>query len=245
MEPGLTTRNLLDVWEQGLLDHPLKRVLRLLAVAYPEWSAGQWKEMPVGVRDGCLLNVREALFGPNLNCVTVCPNCAEQLEISLNTVQIRAAPPEASTSGIYSITVEDCELEFRLPNTSDLLSITSGSNEFSARRKLFELCVLQAKRNGVSLEAGEISDEMVDAAANRMSELDPQADVQIALSCPACSHQWLAAFDIASYLWTEMNGWALRMLDEIHRLASAYGWSEADILALTPVRRQLYLRMIG
>src|SRR5690242_4980183 len=213
MEPGLTARNLLDVWEQGLLDHPLKRVLRLLTVAYPEWSAEQWKEMPVGVRDGCLLNVREALFGPNLNCITTCPRCREQLEISLKTVQIRSAPPEALTSGTFSITVEDCELQFRLPNTSDLLSITSVSDQIPARRMLFERCILQAKRNGVSLEAGDIPDEMVEATVTRMSEIDPQADVQIALTCPACSRQWLAVFDIATYLWTEMNGWALRILD--------------------------------
>jgi hypothetical protein len=245
MEPGLTARNLLDIWEQGLLDHPLKRVLRLLAVAYPEWSVEQWKEMPVGLRDGCLLNIREALFGPNLNCVTTCPNCNEHLEIALSTVQIRAAPTEALASGIYSISLEDCELQFRLPNTSDLLSIASVSEQILARRMLFERCILQAKRNGVSLEKSDIPDGLAGAAATRMSELDPQADVQIALTCPACSHQWLAIFDIASYLWTEMNGWALRILDEIHRLASAYGWSEADILALSPMRRQLYLGMIG
>jgi hypothetical protein len=78
-----------------------------------------------------------------------------------------------------------------------------------------------------------------------MAEIDPQADIQIALTCPACLHQWSAAFDIASHLWIEVNSWAMRILDEVHRLASAYGWSEADILELSPMRRQLYLGMIG
>jgi hypothetical protein len=245
MEPGLTTRNLLNIWEHGLLDHPHKRVLDLLAAAYPEWSFEQWMEIPIGQRDGCLLNVREALFGPHLNCVTLCPNCMEQLEIGLDTFQIRARPTESLTTGTYSITVDDCELQFRLPNTSDLLSVAKLSDLLPARRALFERCVLQTTRQGVSVLASGISDDVVSAIATRMSEIDPQADIQVALTCPACSHQWFAVFDIASFLWTEVNGWALRILDEIHRLASAYGWSETDILALSPMRRQLYLGMIG
>ena len=245
MESGLTARKLLDIWELGLLDHPFNRALRLLAVAHPEWSPEQWQEMPIGQRDGCLLNLREVLFGPNLNCVTICPNCSERLEIGLNTVQIRGVQSESPNSGPHSVAVEEFELQFRLPNTSDLLSITNVSDATPARRMLFERCILQAKRNGGPVQVADLPDQVVDATANRMSEIDPLADVQIALTCPACSHPWSATFDIASYLWVEVNSWASRILDEVHQLASAYGWSEADILALSPMRRQLYLGMIG
>jgi hypothetical protein len=78
-----------------------------------------------------------------------------------------------------------------------------------------------------------------------MAEIDPQSDMQIALTCPACSQQWSAPFDIVSYLWIEINAWAVRLLHDIHRLATAYGWREADILALSPMRRQFYLELIG
>jgi hypothetical protein len=78
-----------------------------------------------------------------------------------------------------------------------------------------------------------------------MAEADPQADVQLALSCPDCGHSWLAAFDIVSYFWSEVNSWAQRLLGEVHTLASFYGWSERDILAMSPVRRHIYLDMIG
>ena len=78
-----------------------------------------------------------------------------------------------------------------------------------------------------------------------MAQADPQADVQLALSCPACSHQWQSVFDIVSFFWSEMNAWAYRILREVHILASAYGWREADILAMSPYRRQLYLKMVS
>ena len=34
-----------------------------------------------------------------------------------------------------------------------------------------------------------------------------------------------------------------RILREVHTLAAAYGWSEAEILALSPARRRVYLEL--
>ena len=83
--------------------------------------------------------------------------------------------------------------------------------------------------------------DVVDAIVAHMAQADPQADIQLSLVCPQCGHQWQAAFDIASFFWSEINAWANRMLREVHILASRYGWSETDILAMSPWRRQFYL----
>jgi hypothetical protein len=32
---------------------------------------------------------------------------------------------------------------------------------------------------------------------------------------------------------------------EVHALASHYGWTEPDVLALPPARRRAYLEMVG
>lgn len=78
-----------------------------------------------------------------------------------------------------------------------------------------------------------------------MAEAEPQADVQLALACPACGHRWLATFDVVSYFWSEVNAWAYRVLGEVHTLAFAYCWREEDILAMSPWRRRVYLEMVG
>ncbi len=52
-------------------------------------------------------------------------------------------------------------------------------------------------------------------------------------------------FDILSYLWTEIEDWAQRLLVDVHTLAVSYGWSERDILALSPRRRRMYLELLG
>ena len=71
------------------------------------------------------------------------------------------------------------------------------------------------------------------------------ANLTISATCPACGNKWEIIFDIVSYLWGEINAWAVRTMHEIHLLAATYGWREADILALSAWRRQRYLEMIG
>ena len=78
-----------------------------------------------------------------------------------------------------------------------------------------------------------------------MAEADPLADIQLDLTCPSCERRWRAVFDIVSFLWTEIEVWAWRTLSDVHTLARAYGWSERDILTLSPTRRQFYLEMVG
>jgi hypothetical protein len=78
-----------------------------------------------------------------------------------------------------------------------------------------------------------------------MAELDSNANVQLALACPICHHHWSAPFDIGLFLWSELSAWAHKRLEEVHRLASAYGWTEAEILQLSPIRRQYYLEAIA
>jgi hypothetical protein len=241
----VTAKDVLDLWERGLSKKPLQRALDLLAIAYPELSADQLKQLSIGQRDLRLLAVREALFGQRLNSLTSCPACREPLELTFEIDQLRAAPLRLTSIETYSLTAAGCEIQFRLPNSEDAAQIAELSDVNEARRMLFERCVRQASREGKAISAGDLPDEVIQAIAHRMSEIDPQADVQIALTCPACLQQWSTPFDILSYLWIEINAWAVRLLHEIHRLASAYGWREADILALSPMRRQLYLELIG
>jgi hypothetical protein len=45
-------------------------------------------------------------------------------------------------------------------------------------------------------------------------------------------------------LWAEIEVRAKRLLLEVHLLATAYGWSEAEILSLNAQRREFYLEMV-
>jgi hypothetical protein len=96
-----------------------------------------------------------------------------------------------------------------------------------------------------AVTAAELPAEVVQEISSRMSQADPQAEIDLTLECPGCSHRWSEPFDIASFLWTELSTWASRTLFDVHQLAAAYGWSEAESLSLSPRRRGFYLEMIA
>lgn len=242
----LAAQELLDAWERGLGEPPVQRALTLLAAACPECVPDALARESVGRRDGRLLTLREWTFGSRLVSLAACPACGEALETSFDVGDIRAEDgPEES----LSLRVSSLELTFRLPNSLDVAALASGAageDLGGARRRLLGRCLLAARGaegNEVSLE--RLPETALQAVADRMAEADPQGDVELALSCPACGHGWPAAFDIASFFWTEVDAWARVLLHEIHALASAYGWREADILALSPWRRRSYLELIG
>ena len=237
---SLTATALLDVWERGLSRPLAERVLGLLAAASAETSVDELADLPIGRRDARLLVLRERLFGPNLTVVAGCPRCGEQIESAfpVDAVRMAAEPHDVDTA--RSAEIDGYRAVFRLPTTRDLLTLTEAE---SARSMLLARCVEIHDAGGAPVQAASLSPETMVAIEARMSDADPQADVELALACPSCGHQWSAVFDIASFLWKELHAWALRTLREVHLLARSYGWREADVLALSATRRQLYLEL--
>lgn len=237
----LTAQELLDAWERGLGEPPVQRALTLLAAACPETLPEQLARESVGRRDGRLLSLREWTFGPRLVSLAACPACGERLETAFDVADVRVSGTLAETGDgaePLAVSVAGRDLRFRLPNSLDLAALVPGKD---ARRTLLGRCLLPA---GEKIDVEELPEAALQAVAERMAAADPQGDVQLALQCPACGHAWAAAFDIVSFLWTEVDAWARVLLHEIHTLASAYGWREAEILALTPWRRRSYLELI-
>jgi hypothetical protein len=240
---------LLTAWEQGLGQSSAERGLALLRVALPEISPEILERLSVGERDACLLKLREETFGRQLQSLTVCPRCGERLEFSLDAEDLRVgtAPAPFDLSGSVgaelSVRVEDYVVRCRLPGTSDLLAAEKFRDPDAARAALIDRCFLAVEKNGETLSPLRVPDEIVEEVASRMAEADPQADVQLAVVCPLCTHQWQVTFDILSFLWREVAAWGARILHEIHALASAYGWSERQILEIPPARRRAYLEL--
>jgi hypothetical protein len=244
--PSLSALELLGTWERGL-DQPLiQRALLLLRAAYPQEPEEWLAALRIGQRDAELFALREQLFGAEMACVEVCPQCGQRLDLTLNTAKIRAAcAPESETS----LSIGKYELEFRCPNSVDLaeaLAESTDSNHVTnVRYRLIDRCLLSAELSGTRVDSNQLPDEIIAAVTEQMARADPLADIQLAVACPLCGHHWKAAFDIVSFLWREIESLAARLLRDVHTLASAYGWQEKEILALTPVRRQFYLALLG
>jgi uncharacterized protein (UPF0212 family) len=242
----LTATDLLGAWEQGLSQSAVRRALTLLTLASSEAGPESPAQLSIGQRDAHLLALRERAFGPRMTGLATCPACGAQVQLDFTVADVRVAGPSVSVDPC-TLSFGELDVSFRLPNSQDLLALPTpgdGSSS-SSRRALLERCLLSARRNGQDIPAEELSEEVATAISQRMAEVDPQADVQLTPTCPQCGQGWQAPLDIASFLWSEIHAWAVRLLRDVHTLASAYGWREAEILALSPWRRQAYLELVG
>jgi len=236
----LTVPELLNVWERGVGARPFERALEILTAAAPETSATALACVSIGRRDARLLRLREWAFGSDLPIVAACPRCHQPLETTL-TVGDLCAPPEAGGDPDTTLTTGEYKIRCRPPNSEDLAACV-GLDAATSRRTLLLRCVMEASCGDNAVKADELPDWVLEAVVQRIAEAD-QAEIRINLTCPDCEHRWNEVFDIVSFFWTEIDAWARRLLREVHVLASAYGWSEREILGLSPVRRQIYLAM--
>lgn len=227
----------LGIWERGEGQSAAGRALALLGDAAREAT------LPVGRRDALLLELRERCFGGTFTGVTTCPACSEEIELTFEANEVRRETGDGAPS--FALRALGYDVELRLPNSDDLTRLAGARNLSEARLALFESCVVAASRDGKPVEAAGLPEQVVDAASAAMATRDPQADVTLDVTCPSCTHAWLEPFDVVTFLWAEVAAGARRLLREVHELASAYGWSEHEILSLSPARRHAYLEMLG
>jgi hypothetical protein len=248
---ALSTGELLMVWEWGLARGLLERGLVLLAAACPNEPVEQLLHLSIGERDARLAGLRELTFGSRLDCQVKCPVCTQQLELDIATDDLFASSSLDAIAGDGSaeITHDQWRVRFRLVETRDLLAALDAGDSVAARRFLLRRCVVGSTPPRGAEVAGLPEDGLptgVEATLfAEMERLDVASNITLALNCPECRHAWSAPFDILSFFWREIEAWAVRTLRQVHWLASAYGWSEHEVLALSAWRRDAYLQLAG
>lgn len=241
---GLTAKEILGAWEVGQHQMPAERALTLLSTFCPQTPREDLERLSIGKRDALLLSFRELLFGSQFSGMTRCPHCRSTLEIGFSCSDVRTAAPSEQAEA-FSVNVGDYEFNCRLPNSTDLLAVMGQRSIDSISNALFERCVTEKRFLGADVSLANLPAEVTEAVAAEIARHDPQADIRFELICPDCSHQWEAIFDVVSFAWNELCSWATRLIRQVHTLALAYGWRELDILSMNPMRRQIYLEMLG
>lgn len=231
--PGqLTEANILDVWENGLAGPQAARSLLLASMAAQ--SERIVADLPLSTLNFLLLELRRSAFGDALYCTADCPECGESLDVTVDADELLPAGcgeavPATATVQSYGRTVT-----YRALTGQDVHCIDSATPR--ARQALLRRCIVHVDPPGEDLP-----DDVLEDVARHLADLDPGAETVVSLNCPQCDHSWEAALDLAEHLWTDVSGYARRILYEVHALARSYGWTEADVLAISPTRRRFYL----
>lgn len=197
--------------------------------------------LPLGDREALLLHLQAITFGERLDAVARCPDCGNLLDLDLAVPQLLLEPdagPYADPARRLSIEHDGAALAFRLPAAADLLAV-AGLEPARAEAALVQRCL------GSALPGDATPDpDMVAAVAAAMSAQDPQAEILLELHCPECGAAFGSALDTGTYLLREIDQHAAWLFAQVHTLALAYHWSEADILDLPHDRRMMYLALL-
>jgi hypothetical protein len=240
MAPSPAT--LIAAWEAGAARPTTSRAASLLETLGLLSDGVSLGELTVGQCDARLYALRRSAFGDDLEALSTCPACGEDVEFNLSLAAV--APP--TMDGAPDETIVE-ESGFRVScrplrnRDLDALALLQQPEEAD----VLERCVIEAR----SLDGDVVDGRFLPAAVGERvirlaAECDPGAQVVVGLRCP-CGGEWADELDIRTILWSELGDWVQRTLGEVHALARFYGWSEAEILTLSPWRRRWYLEASG
>ncbi len=229
---------LLEAWEHARRRSSLDQGNLFIGLAWPELGPADLEAMPLGRREALLLALRRRLFGPRLDGLTTCPACQTAVEFSLELPDSEVMH-ELPVAVPITVTVGEYALAARLPSAADLRRAAAEE------RPPWLYGVSRAERAGQPVDPAALPAAVAAEVETVLRQADPLALIEVDLTCPACGRRWLAPLDTAAYLFHELEAWAHETLWVVHRLASAYHWSEAEILSLSPWRRQYYLELAG
>ena len=215
MRYQLATSGILAAWETGAARQPLDRALAIL------WAAGAANDcdpadLPLAERDGRLLAIRSNSFGPLMPARAVCPECGAEMEMDLHAGDLCEALAASEVK----------EPHLRPLTSRDLAAVV----DLDCNALIDALC----NRLGIN---GTDPDDVTE----QLERLAATAELSTQITCAECEANWTETLDVAAHLWTDICTATHRLLAEVTALAGAFGWSETDILSLSPARRAVYL----
>jgi len=237
----LNPQQLIKVWALGTTQSPIDRALTLLSLALPNSTYDELARLSIGERNSHLSAIREHYFGSTMVCLADCTICKEPLEFTLDTALFNKRSNEVDIESLKPVVLEDYYFRFRILNSVDLKQAALRAEVQPAQRILLQRCIVAISYQDTACSIEEVPETVLQQFADYMQQIDPLAQIIIQMNCPACSNKAALTFDIAAFLWEELNAKAKQILNEVHELAYAYGWSEDSILAMSTAHRQFYL----
>lgn len=230
---------LLTAWEQGAPENALCRAVTMLSIALPSHDREQLGALPITERNLLLLRLRRLSFGPLLSAFALCEHCGAELEFTAPVDELAARLEGHSPASPVAWSAAGRQYQLRSVTTADLLASLDMPDVSAAERCILSRCLqVHPTPEPVTLSTLPLLME-------KFEELNATTELSYAIDCPACSSRRCLDLDIARFLWIEVRSAARRLLDEIHQLASAYGWSEQAVAAMAPRRRAAYLEMLS
>lgn len=176
-----------------------------------------------------------------------CPQCGVAFDVS---VTLSALPIKPAGQGFPYAPVRTSQGTFRVrtPNGDDQESIADLDDPAAARRCIVGRCIVERLEDNEhhrstdepAVDVSALSGEDLSAIEIALESICPELTVCARAVCPEC--RAVQDVPVDPYLCLRRSHSEIYM--DVHVLASAYHWSEPQILALSRSRRKRYLSMV-
>jgi len=201
-------------------------------------------DLPVGLQLEAMLALAELSetlpFTWRFRCAAA--QCGSESEFELTVNELSALADHSRKSETTEVGIDGYRLTLRRPTGRDQLKWLEESTEPGPGAMLRQILVSpswdELERQGLRIEAIETA---VDEA---MREFDPLPGFEMQVVCPECAMSSTVAPALTVAALQRLVGAQEGLLDDVHRIALHYHWTETQILSMPAWRRQEYLARI-
>ena len=215
------------------VDRPHVVTTLLTQCAGPD--AAFWWSQPVGIRIAALLRVVAVTEQrDSLTLTSTCSACGERFDFDLPIRLLEGV--DAGRDPLPVQLAADRQVIVRCATGDDLRRWQEAqpSSGHEALRLMLESLVID----------GVVTPEDEDTLAVFLGERDPLVDFSASCRCPGCGATSDVAVDLETLALAQLAGRQREAIDEVHRLATHYGWTESEVLSLPRHRRARYLALV-
>lgn len=215
-------------------------VTDLLTQCSSHAASVDWWEATIGRRIAALAQiVAMTEHSASLAMTVTCdrPECGAPLEIAIPLEAIRSSgrPPE--------------RLPVRLANGHEVIvrpPIGADQRAWRQRHYGSREEAVAAMLESLLIE-GDVSGAEphdIEAIADALAERDPLVAFTISYDCPSCGVSSDTAIDLEQLAVRRLIAFQRGLLKDVHALATRYGWTESEVLAIPAKRRARYRALI-
>lgn len=200
----------------------------------------QWS---VGERLQGLLAIALATSGGIMTAVAACghQHCAEQVELELELEGFSIESPMAATWS----SPDGERVQCRLPTGLDQQAWRAHAQLEGVIDEPWLAHRLVDSIDGSPPDGDwTIPAAWLEPIAASLDACDPLTALTIVMTCPVCERPTDVDVDLEHLLIERLRQSQRALLEDVHRLAAVYHWSEAEIVALPAWRRTRYLARI-
>ncbi|MHA7291344.1 hypothetical protein ACX80V_17110 [Arthrobacter sp. MDT3-24] len=193
-------------------------------------------DLPIGDVDLLVVWDRRQRRGDTMVAEGRCVRCLEPVDVRFSLAAYAAhhrprPSRRAEPVGDGWFRLRNGSAEFLVPTASDVLAVEAS---LDARAALLARCV-----------RGPVTPATVRSIGAAMARLAPTLHAAVAGTCPECGGAFELEVDARELCMAELRRDAITVYDDVNLIATAYGWSQDDILALPSARRRRYAGTIA